>query len=335
MAATKQSLYEILGVSRDANELDIGLAHQRRILELQRAVPQDPSQIAYVTQAYEVLSNPKRRAAYDASLITQQERAAAAAQAATPDLVLEGGDDEEMRARSRWLLPVGIGIAIVAVIIIAIRMGQTNAPPKTPAAEVAEAPKPPPPPPPPKPLSAQQIMLNASQAVGRVMSYEMSGRAVPVGLAVAVETGAFVTTCHGIPAGSQLVVRAGEESRSASLEIDDEKLDLCKLSVAGFNAKPLAVAEADAKAGDKVFALGVNAKGDLALTDGTVKQVRATPAGNVIELSFPVAKTASGGAVFDAFGRVVGITTTPHNFGPGLEVALPASWIAQIRSRGK
>ena len=332
--AAKQSLYEILGVSPDANELDIGLAHQRRMLELQRAVPQDPSRIAYVTQAFEVLSNPKRRAADDASLLTQQEKAAAAAQAATPDLVLDAGEEEEATARPRWILPVGIGIAIVVAIIIAIRMGQTNAPQKAPPAEVAEAPKPPPPPPPPQPLSAQQIMLNASQAVGRVMSYEMSGRAVPVGLAVGVEPGAFVTTCHGIPAGSQIVVRTGEESRSASLTVDDEQLDLCKLSVAGFNAKPLAIADADAKAGDKVYALGVNAKGDLALTEGSVKQVRATPAGNIIELSFPVAKTASGGAVFDAFGRVVGIATTPHNYG-AIEAALPASWIAQMRSRGK
>src|SRR5579859_3101174 len=141
MAATKQSLYDILGVARDANELDIGLAHQRRMLELQRAMPPDPSRIAFVTQAYEVLSDPKRRAAYDASLITQQEKAEAAAQAATPDLVLEGDDEEELKARSRWLMPVGIGIAVVAVIIIAIRMGQTNAPPKAPPAEVAEAPK--------------------------------------------------------------------------------------------------------------------------------------------------------------------------------------------------
>jgi len=46
MAAPKKSLYEILEVPHDANELDIGLAFQRRMNELQRDVPQDPSQIA-------------------------------------------------------------------------------------------------------------------------------------------------------------------------------------------------------------------------------------------------------------------------------------------------
>jgi S1-C subfamily serine protease len=333
MAAPKQSLYEILGIPRDANDLDIGLAFQRRMLELQRASPQDPSQIAFVTQAHEVLSNPARRAAYDASLLTAQEKAAAAAQTEAPDLVLEP-EEAEGGLKSRRLIPIGIGIAIVVAIIIGIRMGHKAEPPK-PAPEVAEAPKPPPPPPPPQPMSSTQILTNASQAVGRVLSYEMSGRAEPIGLAVAVEPGAFVTTCHGIPAGSQLVVRTGEESRSAALTVDDEQLDLCKLSVSGFNAAPLAIAADDARAGDRIYVLGANAKGELALTEGKVKQIRAVPGGKVIELSLPVAKAGSGGAVFDTFGRVVGIATTPHPYGAGLEVALPASWIAQMRSRGK
>src|SRR5438445_7037131 len=160
MAAPKQSLYEILGIPRDANELDVGLAFQRRMLELQRASPQDPSQIAYVTQAHEVLSNPARRAAYDASLLTAQERAAAAAQTEAPDLVLEP-EETEGGLKSKRLIPIGIGIAIVIAIIIGIRMGQKAEPPKA-APEVAEAPKPPP----PQPMSAPQILISASQAVG-------------------------------------------------------------------------------------------------------------------------------------------------------------------------
>src|SRR6266550_2811043 len=129
MAAPKQSLYEILGIPRDANELDVGLAFQRRMLELQRASPQDPSQIAYVTQAHEVLSNPARRAAYDASLLTAQERAAAAAQTEAPDLVLEPEETEGARKTKRYI-PVGIGVALVVLIIVAIRAGHQAEPPK-------------------------------------------------------------------------------------------------------------------------------------------------------------------------------------------------------------
>jgi S1-C subfamily serine protease len=73
----------------------------------------------------------------------------------------------------------------------------------------------------------------------------------------------------------------------------------------------------------------------MALTEGTVKQLRATANGNVLDLSIPIAPGGSGGPVFDTYGRLVGIATTPHGFGAGVSVALPAAWSAQMRSRVK
>jgi len=201
-----------------------------------------------------------------------------------------------------------------------------------PVEPVVVAPKPAPPPP-PKPLGPEQILPAALLSVGRVMSYEMSGRAVPLGIALATEPGTMITTCHGIPGGSQLVVRTGAESNSANLTVTDETLDLCKLAVSGSNARELALAPDEPKAGDRIFALGANAKGEFALTEGTVKGLRPTPQGKVIELSVPIAPGASGGAVFDTFGRLVGIATTPHPYGAGLQIALPAAWIAEMRTR--
>ena len=110
MANTKKTLYEILGIARDANEIDIGLAHERRGYELQRAVPQDANAAALVRQAFEILSNPKRRAAYDASLLTADEKAAASQQA-EPDLVL-GDEDEDKPARKLPLIPIAIAVVI-------------------------------------------------------------------------------------------------------------------------------------------------------------------------------------------------------------------------------
>ena len=90
MASPKKNLYEILGVARDANALDIGLAFQKRTAELQRAVPQDPSAQSFLHQAHEILANPKRRAAYDASLVTAAEKAVARGAAAVESILDEG-----------------------------------------------------------------------------------------------------------------------------------------------------------------------------------------------------------------------------------------------------
>ena len=111
-------------------------------------------------------------------------------------------------------------------------------------------------------------------------------------------------------------------------------MNLCRIAVPDLRAAGLPAGE-EVKAGDRIYAMGANAKGEMALTEGSVKQLRATPLGNVIEITTPIAPTASGGPVFDTYGRLVGIATTPHAYGAGLNIALPSSWSAQMRSRVK
>lgn len=330
MAQPKKSLYEILGVARDANAVDIGIAYERRKKELEGGSPQDMNAISIARQAHEILANPKRRAAYDASLVTQAEKAQAAAQAESPDLVLEG-DEEEAKPRRKMLIPaIAGGVVLLVLLFFVLRPSpdtrKVEAPPPAPTPQPA-------PPPPPKPMGAHQILPAALISVGQVMSYEMSGRAVPIGLALAVEPGAVLTTCHGIPAGSKLVVRIGAETNSADLTTTDEVLDLCRLQVPGLSVNALTLAADDAKANDRIFALGVNAKGEFALTEGSVKSVRTAQGVKLLEVSMPIAPTGSGGAVLNEFGKLVGIATTPHKYGAGLQVAIAASSIAEMRSR--
>ena len=310
MAAGKKSLYEILGLERDANSIDVGLAYDRRRNALKKAVPPDASEEALVQQAFEVLSNPKRRAAYDASLVTAEEKAAAAAQATT-DLVIE--PEPEPPPKNIVWAGIGAGLVVIAAALyFTFRTERAPAPAKAPPVEapkpVVEAP------PPPKPLPAATILAAATPSVGRLLSYDMGGQAKPLGMAVAIDRGAFLTTCHGIAAGSALVVRIGQESHSGSLAVADEALDLCRIAVPDLRGAGLATGD-EPKAGDRIYVMGANAKGEMALTEGSVKQLRPTPAGNVLELSVPIAPGASGGPVFDTYGRLVALATTPHGFG--------------------
>ena len=326
MAASKKTLYQILGVGRDANAFDVGLAHEMRVAELQRAVPPDPSALALVGQAFEILSNPARRAAYDAQLLTAAEKRAAAEQA-TPDL--EIGEEEAPR-RKLPVVPIVAGVVVAAIVLFLV-LRPSEAP--KPVEPVVVAPKPAPPPPPPRARTAAEVLAEVAASSGPLMSYSMSGASQPIGMALAIDPGAMVTTCHGIPAGGKLVVRVGKEQHPVDLTITDETLDLCRLAVTGFTKPALKVAPDEAKAGDKVIAVGLNAKGELVAAEGTIKAVRKAGAGNVLELSTPIAANASGAGIFDPYGRLVGIATTPHAFGPGLQIALPATWLAQMRSR--
>jgi S1-C subfamily serine protease len=331
MAQGKQTLYEILEVPADAEPEDIGHAHERKVLEIKRSEKFDPNAAALVKQAYEVLSDAKRRAAYDASLVTSAERAAASAQASA-DLDLTADAEADDRARKLRLLGTVGGMALILVVLFMVFRPRTPPPPPPAPEPVVEAPKPVTPPP-PKLRTASEVLADASTSSGQVLSYSMSGAATPIGMAVEVDTGQMVTTCHGIPAGSKLVVKMGKESMPADLTITDEELDLCRLAIPGFTTPPLRLASDDPKAGDKVYVVAMNEKGEMVATEGKVNQLRATPAGQVIDISVPVAATASGGGVFNDKGQLVGVATTAHNAGTGLNIALPVSWIAQMRSR--
>jgi S1-C subfamily serine protease len=150
-----------------------------------------------------------------------------------------------------------------------------------------------------------------------------------------LDSGTVVTTCHGLAASAKPVFRQGAATISAELMIFDEVLDLCRLSIVGSEAKTFAIAQDEPKAGDKVFALGVDAKGALELTEGNVKATRAVPNGKILELSMPIAASASGAPVLDPFGRVVGIATAPNTFGAGVNAAIASSSIAEMRSRAR
>ena len=323
MAHPKKTLYEILGVPRDANELDIGLAHERRVKEMRRVVPPDPSAEALVQQAFEILGNEKRRIAYDAQLLTAAERSAAAEQSTTD---LEIGEEEEPQ-RKLPILPIAIGAIVAAVALFFV----FKPAPDTPKPEKLVVAAKPPPPPPPKPRTALEVLGSTATSVGRLMVYSMSGSATPIGLAVSTEPATMVTTCHAIPAGGKLVVSVGKDQFPADLTITDEALDLCRLSVPGFTTPAPKLSTEEPKAGDKIFVLAPDAKGELTVAEGSIKAIRGT----LLELTTPIATTGTGGAVFDPYGALIGIASARHNQGPNVHIAIPATAIAQMRSRTK
>ncbi len=173
-----------------------------------------------------------------------------------------------------------------------------------------------------------------SRSTARITVHDVSGRAVGLGSGVVTGIGTVITNCHVATAGGSLTVKVGSEQFSASVEVADEEYDLCRLSVTGLTAPAVTIGTADSlKTGQKVFAIGSPQGLELTISDGIVSGMRDLPQGRVIQTTAPISPGSSGGPLFDAYGRLVGIMTFQHRSGQNLNFAVPADWIANIRSR--
>jgi len=314
MAQAKRTLYEIVGVAPDASAEEVALACDERGSQLRTQASHDPSALALLRHAREVLTDPTRRAAYDARLAGET-----IARREAQDEAL--GEMEEVVAPHRappWGL-IAVGAAALLIVGLFVARMMTN---PVPTAPVAEAPKVAPPPPPPVALTPVQLIARVSPSVARLQSVDLSGNVLPLGMAAVTEAGLAVTTCHAIPANAQIVATFGAEKGAGTLVITDEILDLCKLSIAGVEPPALALSTQEAKAGDKVFVLSPDAPGSYALAEATVREVAKGAHGETLQLS---TKATNGAPVLDEQGKLVGIAS-------GDRVMASAS-IAQARSR--
>ena len=296
MYGRKETLYDVLDLPRDADATAIATAHNRARAELNReTTAPDPRRASLLHEAYEVLSDPQKRAAYDASLNV-------------PNAFFPPGGRP---VRPRWA-----GICAVLVIAAGAAFFTLHRPSPTPTQSDTR--------------SAEEILAMASISVGYLQSIDVSGRSTPVGLAVAIDDGVMVTTCHGLAAGAQLVVHFVGRVAPARVAMADEERDLCKLSVEGAGSRPLPLRAEAPRAGERVYAVIFGNDGQVARA-ATIKGAIPTPNGNVIEVSIPIAPLASGGPLLDTAGRLVGIVSSSQSFGAGRNVALPAAWLNNRR----
>jgi len=87
---------------------------------------------------------------------------------------------------------------------------------------------------------------------------------------------------------------------------------------------------ANLKVGDPVYAVGAPPGVQLYLSKGVVGKLRGEPP-PIIQSTAPIFPGSSGGGLFDAEGRLVGLTTAKLKDGQNHYIAVPAEWIIEIQ----
>lgn len=101
----KQTLYDILGVARDASFEDIEVAYTRRFEVLKTETSWDSNRLVMLNEAREVLSDASKRAAYDASLDAPSPPPGARHRQVEVD--------EPSGSSTKWMVAVVILVAVV------------------------------------------------------------------------------------------------------------------------------------------------------------------------------------------------------------------------------
>jgi hypothetical protein len=355
----KLTLYQILGIDSSASADDVAAAYARLAAKGDWTDPNMPS---LLRQANEVLADPKRRLAYDASLAGPIARTSP-----MPESDAGGAFVEKW---GKWI----VAAALVAGLTW-WGTRRTSTPPETPAPPQIARPAPLPPiarrmpaavqPPlsvaadapaaaPPSSSvaandapartpsaapstaarSAEDVFADVAPSVARVNVMDAGGRVVATGSGVVIEPGVMLTSCHVATIGAKLSVKLGDAVLPAALQVADEVFDLCRLSVDGMRAPALTLAGVDTlRTGQRVYAIGAPQGLELTISEGIVSALRKVDDGTIIQTTAPISPGSSGGGLFDLSGRLVGIMTFQHRYGQNLNFALPADWIGQMRAR--
>jgi hypothetical protein len=187
----------------------------------------------------------------------------------------------------------------------------------------------------PRQLSPEDLYEKVAPSVWRVDT-QSQGSTTHLGSAVVIAPGELVTSCHVVEKAKIIAVSHGGPRFSAQIHYRDPSRDLCQLTARGIKAPAVPFAdEASLRVGAKVYAIG-NPRGlELTLTDGLISGLRRDPDGKLeaVQMSVPVSPGSSGGGLFDAYGKLVGIVTFSVKDAQNLNFALPAAWVAELPKR--
>lgn len=183
---------------------------------------------------------------------------------------------------------------------------------------------------------AEEVFSRVRDAVVTITSFDERGVPDAEGSGIVIANQQVVTNCHVVEDSTAIKVKAGDKEFVGTLALADTPRDLCALDVPGL-ATPHAVIRShnDVKVGERVFAIGNPLGFGLSVSAGlmsTIGQYRGEPQ---LYTSAALSPGSSGGGLFDADGRLVGITTRVLAYGQNVNVAIPAEWISELPQRGK
>jgi len=186
----------------------------------------------------------------------------------------------------------------------------------------------------PRVLSAQDIFQTANSSMALVETFDDEGHGLEQGSGFVVSNdGTVLTNYHVIRGASRATAKFGDgtESEVAGVVAFDQNHDVAVLKLASPPKAFLHMGDSDSlKVGQKVIAIGSPLGFQNTVSEGIVSGLR----NGIIQMSNPISPGSSGGAVFDRYGNVVGISVATVTSGQNLNFDVPINWAKYYLNSG-
>lgn len=187
-------------------------------------------------------------------------------------------------------------------------------------------------------LAPDALFARVSPNVWVVQANDAQGKVLATGSAVAIGAGTAVTSCQLLAKAASVVLKRDNVSYGATLVYPDVARDLCQLQIANFSAAPIGITPVNAlQVGMPLYIVGSPRGKELILGIGMLAGVRRNDAGELEALQLATQPEAGlgGAGLFDAQGRLVGLVGAAPAGSASANLAMPATWIADLPARGQ
>lgn len=184
-------------------------------------------------------------------------------------------------------------------------------------------------------LNPEKIYEAVNPSVVVVNVLDSSGKIFSQGSGVVYEEGLIVTNFHVIKGYHEIVINHGDaiikEIILAGADIDN---DIAVLKIKPGIFKPLKILSAAPKVGQRIYAIGSPLGYENSISEGIISGLRNMIEKNqsFIQISCPISKGSSGGAVVSSRGELIGISTFTDKSGQNINFAISVSDILKVPS---
>lgn len=161
----------------------------------------------------------------------------------------------------------------------------------------------------------------------------VGGLHVQQGSGVVIAPGLVATNAHVARDNQGLVVRQGAATWIVTQVRMDPAHDLCLLTVPGLTAPAAIPAPEPDGPGQAVLAVGYPGGRGPVLSRGRLRGIWHHGTGRLLQSDATTLPGSSGGGLFDAEGRLLGLTTMTFTPSPRLNFSVPVAWIQEMAAR--